>query len=147
MAAGLTIERERLDAFRAAFNDVARTRLTEDDLVPERRVDVVAPVAALDAELERLLRHLEPCGMGNPKPVLGVVRGTLRSGKVVGANHLRFTLDDGTGTIPAIAFNWADRIDPAWRDGSVDVAVQLDRNEWRGSSTLQARVVDIRPSG
>jgi single-stranded-DNA-specific exonuclease len=146
MAAGLTIERGRLDAFREAFNGVARAWLSEDDLVPVRRIDVVASVADLDDDLERLLRHLEPCGMGNPKPVLGVVRGSVRSGKVVGANHLRFTLDDGTGTIPAIAFNWADRVEAAWREAPVDVAVQLDRNEWRGGSTLQARVVDIRPS-
>jgi single-stranded-DNA-specific exonuclease len=146
MAAGLTIERERLPHFREAFNEVARAWLSEDDLVPVRRIDVVASVADLDDDLERLLRHLEPCGMGNPKPVLGVVRGSVRSGRVVGSNHLRFTLDDDTGTIPAIAFNWADRVEPAWHDVPVDVAVQLDRNEWRGGSTLQARVVDIRPS-
>jgi single-stranded-DNA-specific exonuclease len=146
MAAGLTIERGRLDGFREAFNGVARAWLTEDDLVPTQRIDVLATVEALDDDLERLLRHLEPCGPGNAGPVLGVVGGTMRSEKVVGANHLRFTLDDGTGYIPAIAFNWADRVPPEWRVGPVDVAVRLDRNEWRGSSSLQARVVDIRPS-
>ncbi len=146
MAAGLTIERHHLDAFREAFNGVAHAWLSQDDLVPTQRIDVLATVDALDDDLERLLRHLDPCGPGNPGPVLGVVGGTMRFEKVVGANHLRFTLDDGTGRIPAIAFNWADRVQPGWRDGPVDVALRLDRNEWRGRSTLQARVVDIRPA-
>jgi single-stranded-DNA-specific exonuclease len=146
MAAGLTVERDRLDGFRKEFNRVARERLTVDDLVPTQRVDLVTTVAALDDELERLLRHLEPCGPGNPGPVLGVVGATVRGDQVVGSGHLRFTLEDATGRIPAIAFNWADRFPPARRRGRVDVALRLDRNEWRGSSTLQARVVHLRPS-
>jgi len=146
MAAGLTVERDRLEGFRKEFNRVARERLTVDDLVPTQRVDLVTTVAALDDELERLLRHLEPCGPGNPGPVLGVVGATVRGDQVVGSGHLRFTLEDATGRIPAIAFNWADRFPPAQRRGRVDVALRLDRNEWRGSSTLQARVVHLRPS-
>lgn len=144
MAAGLTVERGRLEAFRSAFNDVAGERLSADDLVPTQRVDVLVSVAELDDELERLFRHLEPCGAGNPAPVLGIRDAALDDRRVVGAKHLRFTLADGSGTIPAIAFNWADRVPSEWHDAPVDVAIKLDRNEWRGTSTLQARVVDIR---
>lgn len=146
MAAGLTVRRDRLDAFRAAFNQVARDRLTADDLVPTQRIDAVVPVRALDDELERLFRHLEPCGAGNPSPVLGVVGATPRGDRVVGANHLKFTIDDGSGRLPAIAFGWADRLDDGWQRDRVDVALKLDRNEFRGASTLQGRVVAIRRS-
>jgi single-stranded-DNA-specific exonuclease len=146
MAAGLTIDRDRVEPFRAAFNEVARSWLTADDLVPTQRIDVVTTVGDLTDELERLFRHLEPCGMGNPGPVLGIRQATMEREQVVGSNHLRFTLRDGPASVAAIAFNWADRIDPAWRRGSIDVALRLDRNEWRGSSTLQARIVDLKPS-
>ncbi|MBE0592081.1 MAG: single-stranded-DNA-specific exonuclease RecJ [Gemmatimonadales bacterium] len=147
MAAGLTVERGRLDEFRAAFNRVARERLTEDDLVPTQRIDVVTTIATLDDELERLLRHLEPCGPGNPGPVLGIAEGAIRSDQVVGGSHLKFTLEDASGRIPAIAFNWADRLPLESRRAPVDVALRLERNEWRGTSTLQARVVQIKPAG
>ena len=147
MAAGLTIQRDRVEAFREAFNGVAREWLSVDDLVPTQRIDVVTTVADLTDELERLFRHLEPCGMGNPGPVLGVRGVGMEREKVVGSNHLRFTLRDGDARIAAIAFNWADRVAPEWRRGAVDVALRLDRNEWRGTSTLQARVVDLKPSG
>jgi single-stranded-DNA-specific exonuclease len=144
MAAGLTVDRGRLEAFRNAFNDVARARLSADDLVPTQRVDVLVSVGELDDELERLFRHLEPCGAGNPAPVLGIRDAALDDRRVVGTKHLRFTLTDPSGSIAAIAFNWADRVPPEWHDAPVDVAIKLDRNEWRGTSTLQARVVDIR---
>jgi single-stranded-DNA-specific exonuclease len=146
MAAGLTIDRGNVDAFRDAFNDVARARLSVDDLVPTQRIDVVTSVGELTDELERLFRHLEPCGMGNPGPVLGVRNVRMEREKVVGANHLRFTVRDGEASLPAIAFNWADRTPQEWRRGALDVALRLDRNEWRGTSTLQARVVDIKPA-
>ncbi len=145
-AAGLTIRRDRLEPFREAFNRVAVSELSPDDLIPTQRVDIVSPLKSLDDDLERLMRHLEPCGAGNPTPVLGVERAYARTPTTVGANHLKFTLDDGTGTIPAIGFGWADRVDADWACKEMDVAVQLGRNEWRGTSSLQARVVQIKPA-
>lgn len=143
-AAGLIVRRDRVAPFREAFNQVAVSLIPPDDLIPTQRVDIVSPVQSLNDELERLMRHLEPCGPGNPAPVLGVKRAHARKPSTVGTNHIRFTLDDGTGTIPAIGFGWADRLDDGWWRDAVDVALQLGRNEWRGTSTLQARVVQIK---
>ena len=42
--------------------------------------------------------------------------------------YLKFTLDDGTGRIEAIAFNWADRVAPGWRESPLDAALRLARN-------------------
>jgi single-stranded-DNA-specific exonuclease len=146
MAAGLSLARDRVDEFRDAFNRVARDRLTPEDLVPTQRIDIVVPIEHMDDDLERLFRHLEPCGAGNPAPVLGVAGGVVRNHRVVGANHLRFQLADRTGSINAIAFNWADRLPDDWWRTPLDVALKLDRNEFRGESTLQARVVQLKPS-
>jgi len=143
-AAGLTVRSERVTDFAAAFNDVARSELTEEDLIPTQRVDLVGQLGSFDDELERLLRHLEPCGPGNPTPVLGVIEAEARNPQTVGANHVRFTLADGTGTLAAIAFDWADRLPDGWWHAPVDVAFKLDRNEWGGRSTLQARVAQIK---
>lgn len=145
-AAGLTVSRERLDEFRSTFNEVARSELTVDDLIPTQRVDIVASVGTLDATLERLMRHLEPCGLGNPGPVLGIQSVQARRPATVGTNHLKFTIDDGTGTIPAIGFGWADRVEEEWWRQPVDVALRLDRNDWKGMGTLQARIVQIKSS-
>ncbi|MBI3081616.1 MAG: single-stranded-DNA-specific exonuclease RecJ [Gemmatimonadetes bacterium] len=146
MAAGLTVRREQLDDFRLAFNAVAREALDPDDLVPSQRIDRLVVLDQLDLRLERLLQALEPCGPGSPAPVFGAAGVRARDPKVVGTNPLRFVLDDGTSRLPAIGFDWADRVEGDWAAGPVDVAFRLERDEWQGDATLQARVVHIRPA-
>ncbi|MDQ3137540.1 MAG: single-stranded-DNA-specific exonuclease RecJ, partial [Gemmatimonadota bacterium] len=72
MAAGLTIRRDRLEEFRERFGDIARDTLGADDLGPEQRVDLEIALPEATRELERMCRHLEPCGSGNASPVFGV---------------------------------------------------------------------------
>jgi single-stranded-DNA-specific exonuclease len=97
-------------------------------------------------ELEKLIRYLEPCGPGNPAPVFGVRRARAVGARRVGTNHLRFTLDDASGVLPAIAFQWADAIPEHWLTEPLDVAFRLERDEWQGRATLQARVASIAPA-
>ncbi|HEV8305502.1 MAG TPA: single-stranded-DNA-specific exonuclease RecJ [Gemmatimonadales bacterium] len=146
MAAGLTIRRERFEAFRVAFLDVARELLTPDDLAPSQRVDLELPLGLVSDELERLIRYLEPCGPGNPAPVFGVRGARAVGARRVGTNHLRFTLDDGSGVLPAIGFRWADVVPDSWLSQPLDVAFKLERDEWQGRAGLQARVAAMAPS-
>jgi single-stranded-DNA-specific exonuclease len=140
MAAGLTIRRDRLDSFRERFAAVARETLGPDDLGPEQRVDLVLGLGDVNLELERLCRHLEPCGMGNPGPVFGARGVRLEGARRVGNNHLKATLAAADGRLAAIGFGWADR---APNVPSLDVAFRLEQNEWQGSTTLQARIVAL----
>jgi single-stranded-DNA-specific exonuclease len=64
----------------------------------------------------------------------------------VGEHHLRFLLDDGSGLLPAIGFRWADLVPETWLERPLDVAFRLERDEWQGRVTLQARVAAISPS-
>jgi single-stranded-DNA-specific exonuclease len=146
MAAGLTIRRPCYEAFRVAFLEVAGELLGPDDLVPAQRVDLELPLGLVSEELEKLMRYLEPCGPGNPAPVFGVRGARAVGARRVGTNHLRFTLDDGSGVLPAIGFQWADAVPDAWLAQPLDVAFRLERDEWQGRTTLQARVASLAPS-
>lgn len=145
MAAGLTIHRDRLDEFRARFAEVARSRLAPEDLGPEQRVDLEVRLDEISPELERLGRHLEPCGTGNPGPVLGVRGARFTQRARVGNGHLKGVLDDGTARLSAIGFHWADRV-PWLNDAPVDVAFRVETNEWQGQVSLQARLCALAPS-
>ena len=104
MAAGLTIRRDRLEEFRGRFAEIAREALGPDDLGPEQRVDLELGLHETTRELERMCRHLEPCGAGNASPVFGV-RGVRFIGRSrVGNGHLKGTLDDGSTRLAAIGF-------------------------------------------
>ena len=146
MAAGLTIRRDRYEAFRIAFLAVAGELLGPKDLVPAQRVDLELPLRLVSEDLEKLIRYLEPCGPGNPAPVFGVRGARAVGAKRVGSNHLRFLLDDESGVLPAIAFQWADAIPDQWLAERLDVAFRLERDEWQGRATLQARVACMAPS-
>jgi len=145
MAAGFTIKRDRFDDFRVAFLGVAGQLLTPDDLAPSQRVDLELPLASVNQELERLIRHLEPCGAGNPAPVFGVRNARAVGARRVGTNHLRFTLDDGSAVLPAIGFRWADAVPEDWLTNPLDVAFRLERDDWQGRTTIQARVASLAP--
>jgi single-stranded-DNA-specific exonuclease len=146
MAAGLTIRRERYEEFRVAFLQATGELLAPEDLVPAQRVDLEVALGFVSDDLEKLMRYLEPCGPGNPAPVFGVRGARAVNAKRVGANHLRFLLDDGSGVLPAIGFQWADQVPKAWLERPLDVAFRLERDEWQGRTTLQARVAAIAPS-
>jgi single-stranded-DNA-specific exonuclease len=147
MAAGLTVACDAIEPFREAFNVAAQSVLSFDDLVHTQRVDAVLSVDRLDDQLERLLRHFEPCGVGNPAPVLAVRGARAAGAREVGELHLKFTIEDPTGRLAAIGFGLADRIETAWLEGDVDVAFRLEENVWQGLTSLQARVIDLRPAG
>ena len=145
MAAGLTIRRQNLDAFRERFTGIARESLAPEDLGPEQRVDLEVGLHEVTYELERLCRYLEPCGTGNASPVFGVRNVRLAGRARVGQGHLKGTLDDGRYRLPAIGFQWADRV-PWLSDGPVDAAFRLEVNEWNGLLSLQARLCALGPA-
>ncbi|HEX9109668.1 MAG TPA: DHHA1 domain-containing protein, partial [Longimicrobiales bacterium] len=144
-AAGLDIVPEHIDALRDALNAEAHARLTARDLVPELEIDLELPLAQVDAELHRFLRHFGPFGAGNPSPVLAV-RGARVLGRprVVGDGHLKLELSQGVARLPAIGFRMGERLPQLAGAGHVDAAFQLQQNEWNGRTELQARLLDVR---
>jgi single-stranded-DNA-specific exonuclease len=144
MAAGVTLRRSKFEAFRERFEQVAAERLGLDELGPEQRVDLEVTLPDLTDELERLCRYLEPCGMGNPAPVFGMRGIGFTRRQRVGANHLRGWFEQAEGSLGAIAFQQADRL--SWlTDDPVDAAFRLEQNEYRGMTSLQARVLCVAP--
>jgi single-stranded-DNA-specific exonuclease len=146
-AAGVTIAIDRVPAFAARFNDVARAALSVDDLTPDLRVDLEVTLGDVTADLETILRHLEPCGMGNPAPVL-VARDVRMKGpsRVVGKDGIKCVFENNTGSVGAVGWGLAPRAAELQGGAAVDIAFRLERDEWKGNAQLQARLLDFRPS-
>ena len=144
-AAGLTVDASRIPELQERFDAVARERLTRDDLVPELRVDLELPLADANDSLEKLLRHFEPFGIGNPAPLLAT-RG-IRLGaapRVIGQNGLKFALRDETTELEGVWWGVSHRAAEWSATQVVDVAYRLERDLWRDTSRLVARLCDIR---
>lgn len=145
-AAGITIARENVEEFARCFNDAARAALAADDLVPELRVDLEVELSDLTPGFETLLRHLEPCGVGNPAPML-VTRGVRLAAppRVVGKDGLKLRIETESGEpFEAIGWSLGSRIRELDQSRPFDMAYRLERDDYQGVSRLQARLADFR---
>jgi single-stranded-DNA-specific exonuclease len=147
-AAGMDIRAEALPAFREAFNAEARARLEGEDLRPVLRPDLDIELADIDAQLAHWFGYLGPHGIGNPGPLFRVRSVRVDGPRVVGSTHLKAELVHGRARVDAIGFGFAERFPPAQiGDGPWDALFRLERNEWRGRVSAQARLVDLRRVG
>ena len=148
LAAGFTIQRENIPAFRDRMNDYARGLCGES--APESVLDIDAAITRPgEVTLEELeaLSALEPYGSGNTRPVFCLLGATLLRTQNVGQNrHLKLRLGKGCAQFDGIFFSTvAERCGCTVGD-RVDAAFYLQINEFRGSRTVQLQMVDIRPS-
>lgn len=145
-AAGVTVSAEHVGSFARRFDEVARTRLTEDDLRPELRIDAELPLAAATAELESVLRHFEPFGVGNPSPTFAARNvSPVRAARLIGKDGVRVRLAGDGAELEAVGWGMA-HLAPLMAPGrALDIAFRLERDEYQGESRLQAKLADVIP--
>ena len=148
LAAGFTIEEDKIPAFRKRMNACVRRFLGGRPATSALDVDVVLrrPELITLWEVEQL-RRLEPYGNGNNRPLFCLLGVTLDRVQGVGQNrHLKLRFSKGTVQLEGIFFSATAQQCPCQPGGRVDVAFYLQINEFRGSRTVQLQVVDLRPS-
>jgi single-stranded-DNA-specific exonuclease len=138
-AAGCTIARGSLDAFRAAFVAHAASVLGAEDLMPVERVDAVVSGDELGTSLAEELGRLAPFGIGNPAVSLLVPAARLVDPHPMSeGKHIRFTVEAGGIRARAVAFGVSHLPDGA-ADGRLHATFTLELNEWQG--TIEPRLV------
>lgn len=144
MAAGLSIDPARLEAFRLRINDLARERLRPEHLQPEVRIDASIPLRSLSLPVVADLRRLEPFGMGNPVIQLAV-RGLshARPPQRLKEQHWKFWVTDGGTPVETVWWGAGDRPVP---EGRFDLAVIPEAGDYGGRRFLQLRLIDWKTS-
>ena len=148
LAAGFTIDRSNIPAFRDRMNEYARSYCNGRQPEPALEIDAaIAHPADVTLEEMEALSVLEPYGSGNARPVFCLLGATLLRTQNVGQNrHLKLRLGKGCAQFDGIfVATVAERCGCAVGD-RVDAAFYLQINEVRGSRTVQLQMVDIRPS-
>jgi single-stranded-DNA-specific exonuclease len=139
-AAGFTVRNSNLEELRGRLVNTAAELLDEHTLRPLILVDAEIALRQIHGYEIKGLMQFEPCGQGNPRPVLLARNVLLKDWKPVGdGSHLKFQLKDGPATWPAIGFRKAG-VD---LDERVDVVVQLQHGL---GDALELEVLDIAPS-
>jgi single-stranded-DNA-specific exonuclease len=142
-AAGVTIERARLEPFREAFEAYAGERLLPEDLVPRTRIEGWIDEGEVTERAADDLAKLGPYGAGHPEPVFAL-RAAAAKARTVGAGgaHLKLALGRG---LDAIGFGLGDRL-PA-PGSAVEAAFTVGFDEWDGARRLQLKLKDVRAAG
>ena len=144
MAAGLSVQPDKIDLLRQRLNELARHALKPEDLQPLLRLDAEAGLDEMSLEMLGELACLKPAGQGNP-PVQFCARGVThqrplqRMGKE--RQHVKLWVTDGAVTQEAVWWNGGDKSLPV---GKFDLAFAPQINEFNGRRTVQLKVLDWR---
>ena len=144
-AAGMTLENDKVDAFKERFEEVVQASIHPELLIPEIVIDTEISLMDIKQPFYDILCQMEPFGPDNLRPVF-VAKKVYNTGwsKVVKENHIRFVLQQGTAKITGIGFNMAEKMRLLEAGKAVDVVFKLDENEWNGEKSLQLKVLDVR---
>ena len=147
-AAGLSMHIDNLPAFCERFEHYVATHIREDQLQPTLQIEAELQLGDITKQFYNVLRHLEPFGPGNPRPLF-VSRQLInhRDTRAVGKEreHLRLDVTDRINAITGIAFGRADMADYIQNGNAVDICYELNENTFNHYTTIQMMVQDIQP--
>ena len=148
LAAGLTIRRGNIDAFRKQINQYAHRYLTEDMLCISIDADCEVKMSELTLALAQEIDKLEPFGTSNPVPNF-----VLRDANLVriipmgNGKHTKLILEKDGISMVAVWFGREHTAIPFEIGDRLDVMFQLNINEFQNVTSLQMIVQDIQLSG
>lgn len=146
MAAGLALRRDQLENFRQALQDYM---LGQELPVLGKKIysaDLEIDEAELSLQLWNEIELLAPFGEGNPVPNLVLRSSPLHDMLLVGTNGAHLKFKTGSNYLEAIAFNGAEMMHPGLRVCKQDLLFDLAENNFKGRSSLQLKVRDIKPA-
>ncbi len=144
-AVGLTLGAESIGTFRKEFNAFVAHESAEESVTPILHIDQHVSLADLaDPDFLAAYGSLGPFGAGNREPVFCLRGRQLANSRLVGGNHLRFSiLEDGLA-VNGIGFNFGSFLDQT-RSIPLDLAFTLRLNSWQGQDNWELNLVDLQP--
>ncbi len=148
-AAGLSMHIDDLPEFKQRFEAYVATHIQPNQLQPTLDIEAELQLGDITKSFYNVLRHLEPFGPGNPRPLF-VSRRLInhRDTRAVGKEreHLRLDVTDRMSAITGIAFGRADMAEYIQNGNAVDICYELNENTFNHYTTIQMMVQDIKPS-
>lgn len=146
-AAGLTMAEENIQDLRERINAIADYELEKEDLIENINIEFELEEESIGLDLVNDLHILEPFGIKNPTPYFMVRDYKVKKAYLIGKdkNHLKLSIEKEY-TYDCIGFNMGHLMDKFSVDDRVDIVFQLDENTFKGRTTVQMLIKDIRLS-
>ncbi|HEX4435532.1 MAG TPA: single-stranded-DNA-specific exonuclease RecJ [Solirubrobacteraceae bacterium] len=144
-AAGVELERGRLEDFAAALAEHATGALGPEQPATVERVDAVLDGTVLGLELAEELQSLAPFGRENQPVCLMLAEARLSDPRPMGeGRHLRFTVDSAGIKARGVSFGQGSRL-PVPEGETVRATFALEVNEWNGIVEPRLRLRHAEP--
>ena len=146
-AAGLTLHKENLQAFKDKFTDLVASKLTADDYLPKLDIDAyIDAEEVIDLEMLAELNSLEPFGCENPIPQLAFQDAVVHYAKSFGRDsaHLRFFVDLGSASYYCLMWNGADYLPCLYEGSKIDFVFMPKLNVWQNRESVNLQLLDFR---
>ncbi|MBQ6898173.1 MAG: single-stranded-DNA-specific exonuclease RecJ [Clostridia bacterium] len=145
LAAGFSVNEDRIDAFREKINSYAAA---QPPFYPSLDIDIRLNPAAIGMDILESLSYLEPFGAENPTPYFGLFAATLQTVKSIGSDkHTMLTFTKDNVSFRTVYFGQTADTFPYRTGDAVDLAVRIEKNEFRGEVKPGIQIKDIRPAG
>ncbi|MBR7553392.1 single-stranded-DNA-specific exonuclease RecJ [Allobacillus sp. GCM10007491] len=145
-AAGMTVRTEDIEELRHELNRKAASELTPADFHPTLQIEEEINWEEVDMDFPELVEMLAPFGMDNNRPVFQINNVEIKELRKIGAksNHLKLTGIAGGKQLEAVGFQIGDVVDRLSMGSKIDLAGEVQINEWNGNRKLQVLLKDLR---
>ncbi len=147
LAAGITMESNKIPEFKLRINEISQNFIKEDDLSPELKIDTQISLSDINFGLIKDISVLEPFGIGNPQPVFCSYKNIISDWRLVGGKreHLKIKIKGENRTLEGIGFKLSKIGKQIFSENKVvDLAFNIELNKWNGTENLQLNIKDIK---
>lgn len=143
-AVGLIISKDNIEDFKRSINDLAKEKLSLEDLLPGLDVEMEMALSDLNPQVIEELDMLEPFGAGNTKPLFYTRNLKLKGQpQVLGRDTLKFWVSDGRVIYPAIGFGMRSFCDSLLNAEYIDLIYNPRIDQWQGERSIILEAEDI----
>ena len=146
-AAGLTLDKNLIGEFSQKIDKYIKDNVT-GELVKTLDIDCTIPSSFVTMQNAKLMDWLEPFGEGNEKPVFAMSGVKVIEALAIGMDnkHLRLKIDAQGKVIDAVGFSFGEYAAYLKSGLFIDIAFNLDINEYMGTQKVQLVLKDIKSS-
>lgn len=147
-AAGMTIEIDKIEEFKAHFDQIVTEMILEEHLVPKINIDIKIDLSEISPKFYRIMKQMAPFGPHNMQPIFVSENLSLSAEpRILKEKHLKLEiLDEDTGSVfSAIGFGMVEDFYQGLKAGNkFSMAYSIEENTFRDKTTLQLFVRDIK---
>ena len=140
-AAGFTVKEENISLLKEKLNNIAIREFKNCNLDKSINPDAYLHLRDINNDFYRELKLLGPFGTLNKAPLFWTRKCRVVNIYQLKGNHAKMILDDGTGIIDAIKWNYSSNLKI---NELIDVAFHVEINRWKKIKNLQLNIIDIK---